>query len=124
MPASPYADRVCESTISAGTGTLTLAGAYNSNFQAFSAVYTSGTALVWYCVFGGSDGLWEVGLGTYTYSGTTLARTAAGVVAGSSGAATLVNFTAVTHLVVSTAPAEMMSDKGLTLAMASHIVSQ
>ena len=63
-------DRVKETSTTSGTGTLTLAGAA-SGFQAFSAVGDGNTT--YYAIIDGTD--WEVGLGTYTSSGTTLART-------------------------------------------------
>ena len=63
-------DRVKETSTTSGTGTLTLAGAA-SGFQAFSAIGDGNTT--YYAVIDGTN--WEVGLGTYTLSGTTLART-------------------------------------------------
>lgn len=63
-------DRISETTTTTGTGTITLAGA-TSGFQAFSVIGDGNTT--YYCITNGSD--WEVGLGTYTSSGNTLART-------------------------------------------------
>lgn len=70
-------DRVMETTTTTGTGTLTLAGAI-TGYQAWSAVGNGNTGP--YSLWGvdGSGvptGEWEVGIGTYTASGTTLART-------------------------------------------------
>ena len=65
-----YADRVKETSTTTGTGTYTLAGAV-TGFEAFSAVGNANTCH--YCATDGTN--WEVGLGTYTASGTTLART-------------------------------------------------
>lgn len=63
-------DRVKETTTTAGTGTYTLAGAVTS-FDAFSEIGDGNTTY-----YGCSDGTdFEVGIGTYTLSGTTLART-------------------------------------------------
>lgn len=75
-----YLDRAQETTTTSGTGTYTLAGAVTS-FQSFAGVGDGNT-----CYYGATDGAdWEVGLGTYTASGTTLARTT--VLASSNGGA-------------------------------------
>jgi hypothetical protein len=62
-------DRVKETTTTTSTGTYTLAGAV-TGFQSF-AVVGDGNA-TYYTVTDGTD--WEVGVGTYTSSGTTLSR--------------------------------------------------
>lgn len=62
-------DRVKETTTTTGTGTYTLAGAV-TGYQSFSAIGNANTTL--YTVTDGTN--WEVGLGTYTSSGTTLSR--------------------------------------------------
>lgn len=64
------ADRVQETTATTSTGTYTLAGA-KDGFQSFAAVGDGNTT--YYACTDGTD--YEVGLGTYTASGTTLART-------------------------------------------------
>lgn len=82
------ADRVRETTSVTGTGTATLLGAV-LGFQTFSAVGNANTT--YYCIAGQGTSEWEVGIGTYTASGTTLART---TVLTSSNAGALVNFSA------------------------------
>jgi hypothetical protein len=81
-------DRVRETSATAGTGTLTLAGAV-SGFQAFSVIGDANTT--YYGIVDATTGDWEVGIGTYTLSGTTLSRT---TVLSSSNAGSLVNFAA------------------------------
>jgi hypothetical protein len=63
-------DRVKETTTTVGTGTYTLAGAA-TGFQSFSVIGNGNTT--YYAATDGTS--WEVGIGTYTSSGTTLART-------------------------------------------------
>ena len=91
-------DRVQETTNTTGTGTITLAGAV-SGFQSFSVIGNANTT--YYTIVGGSE--WEVGLGTYTSSGTTLSRD---TVLESSNGGTKVNFSAGTKNVFVTYPAE------------------
>lgn len=62
-------DRVQETTTTTGTGTVTLAGAV-TGFQTFSVIGDGNTT--YYAITSGND--WEVGIGTYTASGTTLSR--------------------------------------------------
>ena len=63
-------DRIKETTSTSGTGTYTLAGA-ETGFEAFSTIGNGNTT--YYCCTDGTD--FEIGIGTYTLSGTTLART-------------------------------------------------
>lgn len=66
------ADRVKETTTTTGTGTITLLGA-STGFQSFAVIGNANTT--YYCIAGQTGNEWEVGIGTYTASGTTLART-------------------------------------------------
>ena len=91
-------DRVQETSTTTGTGTFTLAGAV-SGFQSFSVIGNANTT--YYAIVGGTE--WEVGLGTYTSSGTTLARN---TILESSNGGTAVNFSAGTKNVFVTYPAE------------------
>ena len=91
-------DRVKETTSTAGTGTLTLAGAA-SGFQSFAVVGDGNTT--YYAISDAATGAWEVGVGTYTASGTTLSRT---TVLSSSNAGSLVDFAAGTKDVFLTYP--------------------
>jgi len=82
------ADRVKETTTTTGTGTLTLAGAA-TGFQSFSVIGNANTT--YYAISSSGSSEWEVGLGTYTSSGTTLART---TILASSNAGSAVNLSA------------------------------
>lgn len=93
------ADRVRETTTTTGTGTVTLAGAV-TGFQSFAVVGNGNTT--YYTIAGQGTNEWEVGIGTYTSAGTTLART---TVLASSNAGSLVNFSAGTKDVFVTYPA-------------------
>ena len=93
-------DRVRETTTIVGTGTATLLGAA-TGCQAFSTVGNGNTT--YYCISDQGGANWEVGIGTYTSAGTTLART---TVLSSSNAGALVVFTAGTKDVFVTYPAE------------------
>ena len=100
-------DRVQETSTTTGTGTFTLAGAV-TGFDAFSVIGDGNTT--YYAIVGGSQ--WEVGLGTYTLSGTTLART---TVLASSNAGALVSFTSGTKDVFVTYPSEQSVHQDQTL---------
>ena len=91
-------DRVKETTTTAGTGTITLAGAA-AGFQSFAAVGNGNQTF--YAIVDAVTGDWEVGVGTYTASGTTLSRT---TVVSSSNAGSLVPFAAGTKDVFVTYP--------------------
>ena len=89
-------DRVLETSTTTGTGTYTLAGAV-TGFQDFSVVGNGNTChyAAWEVDGSGNpSGGWETGLGTYTASGTTLART---TIYASSNAGAAVNWSAGTR---------------------------
>jgi hypothetical protein len=104
-------DRVKETSTTAGTGTLTLAGAV-AGFQAFSAVGNGNTT--YYAIVDAATGDWEVGLGTYTSSGTTLSRT---TVLSSSNSGSLVPFASNAKDVFVTYP----SEKGVWLDASGNV---
>ena len=72
-------DRVKETTTTTGTGTYTLAGAV-SGFETFTANLSNADTTYYACT---DNTDFEVGLGTFRSSGTTLARTT--ILASSSG---------------------------------------
>jgi len=95
------ADRVRETTTTTGTGTISLGGPV-SGFQGFSTAIGNANT-TYYTIADAATGAWEVGLGTYTSSGSTLART---TILSSSNAGAAVNFAAGTKDVFVTQPAE------------------
>lgn len=102
-------DRVLETTTTTGTGTYTLGGTL-TGYQSFSVIGDANTT--YYVV---TDGVgWEVGIGTYTSSGTTLART---TILASSNSNNAVNWGAGTKTVFVTYPADkaVMTDATQTL---------
>ena len=93
-------DRIKETSTTSGTGTLTLAGA-SAGFRSFADIGNGNTT--YYAIVDATAGTWEVGIGTYTSSGTTLARTT--VLSNSSGTTAAINFAANSKDVFVTYPA-------------------
>ena len=94
------ADRVQETTTTTGTGSVTLLGAV-TGYQSFAVIGNTNTC--YYCIADQGGANWEVGIGTYSTSGPTLART---TVLSSSNAGALVSFTAGIKTVFVTYPSE------------------
>jgi hypothetical protein len=92
-------DRVRETTTTTGTGTISLLGAV-TNFETFTA-NLSNSDTTYYAIVDNTNGAFEVGLGTFTSSGTTLARS----VIASSNSNNLVDFGVGTKDVFITVPA-------------------
>jgi len=125
------ADRVKETTTSTGTTAITLAGAA-TGYQTFSAAIGNANT-TFYTIADQGGANWEVGIGTYTSAGNTLART---TVLSSSNAGALVNFTSGTKDVFVTYPSnravatstansftDLQSFSGSTTAMATYLVN-
>ena len=93
-------DRALETTTTTGTGSVTLLGA-SLGYQSLAGVGNGNTTYYTIADLGGAN--WETGIGTYSTTGPTLART---TVLASSNAGALVNFTAGTKNVFITQPAE------------------
>ena len=111
-------DRVKESTLTSGTGTLTLAGA-STGFQSFSVIGDGNTT--YYALYDSQTGDWEVGIGTYTASGTTLSRD---TVLESSNNGSLVNFSTNEKDVFVTYPAERSVVGGMGYAENAATITQ
>lgn len=95
-------DRVKVTSTTTGTGTFTL-GAAAPGFQDFSVIGDGNQT--YYVITASPD--WEVGIGTYTSSGTTLSRD---VILESSNSGSAVNWGAGTKDVFVTYPAEKSVD--------------
>jgi hypothetical protein len=93
------ADRVRDTTTTTGTGTVTLSGTAPTGYQNFSVIGNGNTC--YYTINAGSQ--WEVGIGTYSSTGPTLART---TILASSSSGSAVDFAAGTKDVFVTYPAE------------------
>jgi hypothetical protein len=111
-------DRVKSSTTTTGTGTITL-GAAAAGFQAFSVIGDGNTT--YYTIVDTVNGTWEVGIGTYTASGTTLSRD---TVLESSNSGSLVNFAAGSKDVFVAYPAERAVIGGMGYIENSATISQ
>lgn len=90
-------DRVQETTTTTGTSTYTLAGA-KTGFQSFANIGDGNDT--YYCCTDGTD--YEVGVGTYTASGTTLSRT---TILDSTNSGSAVNWSAGSRDIFCTMPA-------------------
>lgn len=104
-------DRARETTTTTGTGTYTLAGAV-AGYESFAGVGDGNTT--YYACTDGTD--WEVGIGTYTASGTTLART---TILESSNADAAVSWGAGTKTIFITQP----SEKAVYLDASGNIIA-
>lgn len=93
------ADRVNETSQTTGTGSLTLDGAVN-NYQSFAVIGNGNTT--YYTIAHQTANEWEVGIGTYTSSGTLLSRD---TVLASSNGGSLVNLSVGTKSVFVVYPA-------------------
>jgi len=105
-------DRVKVTSTSTGTGTFTL-GPAATGYDDFSVIGDGNTT--YYTIVLNTE--WEVGIGTYTTSGTTLSRD---TVLASSNSGSLVNFSAGTKEVFVTYPA----DRSVNTADIGTIASQ
>ena len=115
-----FYDRVLETSTTTGTGAYSLAGTV-TGFQSF-AVLGNGNSC-YYCAAevdsnGTPIGGWEVGVGTYTVSGTTLSRDS---IQASSNSGAAVSWTAGTRRVFLVVPAAYMTAPRITtFAQAVH----
>lgn len=108
-------DRVQETTTTTGTSTYTLAGA-KTGFQSFANIGDGNDT--YYCCTDGSD--YEVGVGTYTASGTTLSRT---TILDSTNGGSAVNWSAGSRDIFCTMPADkvVFEDSSNNVAVAGTV---
>lgn len=104
-------DRVQETSTTTGTGTYTLAGAV-TGYQSFSVIGNANKT--YYAATDGTN--WEVGIGTYTSSGTTLSRDS---ILESSNAGSAVNWGAGTKNIFVSWPADAATLNWATTATAA-----
>lgn len=102
------ADRVKDTTTSTSTGAVTLSGTPPTGFQSFYTGIGDGNSC-YYTIADQSGANWEVGIGTYTNSTTSLSRD---TVLASSNSGSLVNFTSGTKDVFVTYPATTAVPRG------------
>ena len=95
-------DRVKETCAAPGTGTVTLLGA-STGYVSFSVIGNGNSTYYTIADQGGNN--WEVGIGTYTASGTTLSRDT--VLSNSAGTTAKINFSSGTQDVFVTYPSEV-----------------
>ena len=96
------ADRVKETSTTAGTGTVVLAGA-SPGYQSFAVIGNTNTTFYTIADQGGGTN-WEVGIGTYYSGNLSLART---TILASSNSNTAVSFGSNTKDVFVTYPADL-----------------
>lgn len=112
-------DRIKETSTTSGTGTLTLAGA-SAGFRSFADIGNGNTT--YYAIVDSNAGTWEVGIGTYTSSGTTLSRDT--VLSNSSGTTSKINFSANSKDVFVTYPSDKsVHEDASDVAYAQHLAA-
>lgn len=112
-------DRIKETSTTSGTGTLTLAGA-SAGFRSFADIGNGNTT--YYAIVDSNAGTWEVGIGTYTSSGTTLSRDT--VLSNSSGTTAKINFSANSKDVFVTYPSDKsVHEDASDVAYAQHLAA-
>ena len=95
------ADRVQETCAAPGTGTVSLLGAV-TGFQTFSSGIGNNNS-TYYCIADQGGANWEVGIGTYSSTGSTLTRD---TILSSSNGGSATNFSSGTQSVFCTYPSE------------------
>lgn len=111
-----FGDLIKETSTTTGTGAYTLAGAV-SGFRTFGSE-VSDADTCYYAATMGTD--YEIGLGTYTASGTTLART---TVLESSNSGSAVSWGAGTKTIILVAPAAFLASRSNVSVLLNHATS-
>lgn len=106
-----FRDAVSDTTTTTGTGTITLAGVVAvAGTRTISSAHSNADTL-YYRIENSGNTEWEVGLGTYTSSGTTLSRD---TILASSNSGSAVNFSAGTKNVYTVIPASFRARGTIT----------
>lgn len=106
-----FRDAVSDTTTTTGTGTITLAGSTAvAGTRTISSAHSNADTL-YYRIETSDNTEWEVGLGTYTSSGTTLSRD---TILASSNSGSAVNFSAGTKNVYTVIPASFRARGTIT----------
>jgi hypothetical protein len=112
------ADRVCETSVTTGTGDFTLAGAVNASYRTFAAAFTTSDVPYYVAVAvdanGNPTGQWECGYPSAYAGGVLMPRTT--ILSNSNGDTSPVDFTAGTKQVINAAPTALL---GLISGLAS-----
>lgn len=111
-----FVNRAWMSTATSGTGTITLGSAL-SGYQTFADAGVADTNVVRYTIIDGAN--WEIGLGTYTSSGTTMTRS----VSESSNADAAVNLSGSATVFLTAAAADINFREKLTANRTYYIRS-
>ena len=115
------ADRVCETSVTTGTGDFTLAGAVNASYRTFAAAFTTSDVPYYVAVAvdanGNPTGQWECGYPSAYAGGTVMPRTT--ILSNSNGDTSPVAFTAGTKQILNAAPTALL---GLIAPLNSIVV--
>ncbi len=115
--ANTYVDRAMMTTATTGTGTITLGSAV-PGYQSFATAGLTTGQTVRYCIQDVSN-TWEIGIGTYTTSGTTLTRGA--TESSNSGSAISLSGSATVFITIGAADLSLLATKQYVDTAMQHI---
>ena len=119
------ADRVCETSVTTGTGDFTLAGAVNASYRTFAAAFTTSDVPYYVAVAvdanGNPTGQWECGQSTGYGSSAVLTRST--ILSNSDGSTSAVAFTAGTKQVFNAVPTSFFTGISSSFSVLSSSLS-